>query len=93
MEYNRSGQRKCYKELSYLLPFVKPFEVTTQFYTMLYEPLTKGFIDEPMFIMPHITCTSPWPIKILQTSVELVRIIFFISFLFNFIFAITNKQI
>ena len=42
---------------------------------MLYEPLTKGFIDEPLFIMPHITCTSPWPIEIEDTSVELVRYI------------------
>lgn len=52
----------------------KPFEVTTQFYTTLFEPLTKGFVNESFIIMPHITCVSPWPIQILSTSVELVSL-------------------
>jgi len=52
----------------------KPFEVATQFYTTLFEPLTKGFINEPFIIMPHITCVSPWSINILSTSIELVSL-------------------
>lgn len=58
----------------YSLAVKKPFEVATQFYTTLFEPLTKGFINEPFIIMPHITCVSPWPIKILSTSIELVNL-------------------
>ncbi|XP_001606110.2 trafficking protein particle complex subunit 11 [Nasonia vitripennis] len=71
IEYLRSGQKKDSKETNYSFAVVKPFDVSTQFYTMLYEPLTKGFINEPLFIMPHITCTSPWPIEIEDTSIEL----------------------
>lgn len=47
-------------------------EVTTQLYTMLYEPLTKAFVEKPMLVMPHVTCTSPWPIEIEETFIELV---------------------
>lgn len=55
-----------------MLAVKKPFEVATQFYTTLFEPLTNGFVNEPFIIMPHITCVSPWPINILSTSIELV---------------------
>ena len=79
LEYTKSEQTKGVTEIKYSLCVVKPFEITTQFYTMLYEPLTKGFINEPFFMMPHITCTSPWPIKIIETSVELVSIFYFIK--------------
>ncbi|XP_033218517.1 trafficking protein particle complex subunit 11 [Belonocnema kinseyi] len=71
LEYSNSELKKGSSEIKYSLCVVKPFEITTQFYTMLYEPLTKGFINESFFMMPHITCTSPWPIKIIETSVEL----------------------
>ncbi|XP_011496669.1 PREDICTED: trafficking protein particle complex subunit 11 [Ceratosolen solmsi marchali] len=70
-EYSRCRKKKDSKEITYSFSVVKPFEVSTQFYTILYEPLTKGFIDEPLFIMPHIVSTSPWPIKIEDTSIEL----------------------
>lgn len=69
-EYSRSEQIKGCKELTYSLAVKKPFEVATQFYTTLFEPLTKGFVNEPFIIMPHITCISPWAIKILSTSIE-----------------------
>ncbi|XP_044015517.1 trafficking protein particle complex subunit 11 isoform X2 [Aphidius gifuensis] len=59
------------KELSYSLKIVKPFDVTTQFYTKLFEPLTKAFVNEQFIMMPHIVCTSPWPLKIIDSSVEL----------------------
>ncbi|XP_058808677.1 trafficking protein particle complex subunit 11 [Phymastichus coffea] len=71
VEYLRSEQKKDLKETTYLLSVVKPFDVTTQFFTKLYEPLTKGFINDSLFLMPHITCTSPWPIEIEDTSIEL----------------------
>lgn len=71
LDYTMNEQNKSSEQLTINVGVVKPFEITTQFYTMLYEPLTKGFINEPFFIMPHINCTSPWPIKILGTSIEL----------------------
>ncbi|XP_014475297.1 PREDICTED: trafficking protein particle complex subunit 11 [Dinoponera quadriceps] len=70
-EYARPEQVKGNKELTYTLAVKKPFEVTTQFYTTLFEPLTNGFVNEPFIIMPHVTCVSPWPINILSTSIEL----------------------
>ncbi|XP_015435876.1 PREDICTED: trafficking protein particle complex subunit 11 [Dufourea novaeangliae] len=71
VEYSNSEQIKGIKELTYLLSVAKPFEVSTLFYTTLFEPLTKGFINEPFIIMPHISCVSPWPINIIGTSIEL----------------------
>ncbi|XP_034951307.1 trafficking protein particle complex subunit 11 [Chelonus insularis] len=67
---NEEGIKRS-KELTYSLSIVKPFDVTTQFYTKLFEPLTKAFVNEPFIMMPHVVCTSPWPIEILDTSVEL----------------------
>ncbi|KAG7196538.1 hypothetical protein KM043_018560 [Ampulex compressa] len=71
LEYSRLERIKGSKELLYSLPVLKPFDVATQFYTTLFEPLTKGHIGEPFIMMPHVTCTSPWPIKILDTFIEL----------------------
>lgn len=71
VEYTRSEEIKGTTEFTYSLSVTKPFEVTTLFYTTLFEPLSKGFIDEPFIIMPHISCVSPWPINVLSTSVEL----------------------
>lgn len=71
-EYSRLEQIKGSKELTYSLTVKKPFEVATQFFTTFFEPLKKGFINERLLIMPHITCVSPWPIKILSTSIEVV---------------------
>ncbi|XP_017788618.1 PREDICTED: trafficking protein particle complex subunit 11 [Habropoda laboriosa] len=71
VDYSRSEQIKGSKELTYSLSVAKPFEISTLFYTTLFEPLTKGFINEPFIIMPHISCVSPWPISIINTSIEL----------------------
>ncbi|KAJ8683030.1 hypothetical protein QAD02_018822 [Eretmocerus hayati] len=71
VEYVRTGKKKDVKEINHVFPVVKPFDVTTQFYTMLHEPLSKGFIEEPLYMMPHITCSSLWPIVIENTSIEL----------------------
>ncbi|XP_076654121.1 trafficking protein particle complex subunit 11 gry isoform X2 [Halictus rubicundus] len=71
IEYSKSEEIKGTKELTYSLSVSKPFEVSTLFYTTLFEPMTKGFINEPFIIMPHISCVSPWPINIISTSIEL----------------------
>ncbi|XP_076160826.1 trafficking protein particle complex subunit 11 gry isoform X2 [Ptiloglossa arizonensis] len=71
VEYSRSEEIKGTKELTYLLSVAKPFEVSTLFYTVLLEPLTKGFIDVPFIIMPHVSCISQWPLNIINTSIEL----------------------
>ncbi|KAH0955604.1 hypothetical protein HN011_000445 [Eciton burchellii] len=70
-DYSRPEQIRGSKELTYSLTVKKPFEIATQFYTTLFESLTKGFVNERFIIMPHITCISPWPINILNTSIEL----------------------
>ncbi|CAK9810108.1 Trafficking protein particle complex subunit 11 [Anthophora plagiata] len=71
IEYSKTEQIKGSKELTYSLSVTKPFEISTLFYTTFFEPLTKGFINEPFIIMPHISCVSPWPISIISTSIEL----------------------
>ncbi|XP_057320612.1 trafficking protein particle complex subunit 11 [Microplitis mediator] len=71
IDYAADDDIKRSKEITYSLSVVKPFDVTTQFYTQLFEPLTKAFVNEQFIVMPHVVCTSPWPILILDTSVEL----------------------
>ncbi|KAI4476951.1 hypothetical protein M0804_013131 [Polistes exclamans] len=71
VEYFYPNEIKGSKEIIHSISVCKPFEVTTRFCTNLLEPLTKGFIHEPFIVMPHISCTSPCPIKILHTSIEL----------------------
>lgn len=91
LDYLMNEQKKSTDSFLLNISVVKPFEITTQFYTMLYEPLTKGFINEPFFMMPHITCTSPWPIKIIGTSIELVCC-FYLIFKFNLIQSFALKK-
>ncbi|OAD60815.1 Trafficking protein particle complex subunit 11, partial [Eufriesea mexicana] len=55
VEYSRPKQIKGSKELTYSLSVTKPFEISTLFYTTLFEPLMKGFINEPFIIMPHVS--------------------------------------
>lgn len=78
-DYSITEQIRGSKELTYSLAVKKPFEVATQFSTTFFEPLTKGFVNEPFIIMPHITCVSPWPINILSTTIELVSLHFYFS--------------
>ncbi|KAK2581512.1 hypothetical protein KPH14_005173 [Odynerus spinipes] len=71
VEYVYPNEIQGSKEIVHCIPVSKPFEVTTRFFTSLLEPLTKGFIQESFIVMPHISCTSPCPIKIINTSIEL----------------------
>lgn len=74
VEYSKEEHTKCTKDFPLTLHFAKPFEMTTQFYTTLFESTNKGFVDEPLIVMPHLTCTSPWPINIIDATIELVRL-------------------
>ncbi|XP_015120848.1 trafficking protein particle complex subunit 11 [Diachasma alloeum] len=71
LEFLGSDLMKRVREETHAVEIVKPFDIGTQFYTRLFEPLTKAFVDEEFVVMPNIECSSPWPLKILGTSVEL----------------------
>uniref|UniRef100_A0A0C9PXS3 TRAPPC11_0 protein n=1 Tax=Fopius arisanus TaxID=64838 RepID=A0A0C9PXS3_9HYME len=71
LEFLGDDQMKRVKEETHVVEIVKPFDVGTQFYSRLFEPLTKAFVDEGFVVMPNIECTSPWPLRIIETSVEL----------------------
>ncbi|XP_063973800.1 trafficking protein particle complex subunit 11 isoform X3 [Diachasmimorpha longicaudata] len=70
-EFLGSDQMKRVKEETHTVDIVKPFDIGTHFYSRLFEPLTKAFVDEGFLVMPNIECTSPWPLKILETAIEL----------------------
>ncbi|XP_078045285.1 trafficking protein particle complex subunit 11 gry isoform X2 [Augochlora pura] len=91
--YSNSEEIKGAKELTYSLSVTKPFEVSTLFYTTLFEPMTKGFINEPFIIMPHISCVSPWPINIISTSIELVNNICILYSCLKLLFHVIIKRI
>ncbi|XP_046424871.1 trafficking protein particle complex subunit 11 isoform X1 [Neodiprion fabricii] len=71
VDYSNIEEVKYSREITYNLPMVKPFDITTQFYTTLFEPISKGFVYEPFIMMPNIICSSPSPITILGTCIEL----------------------
>ncbi|XP_048507686.1 trafficking protein particle complex subunit 11 isoform X2 [Athalia rosae] len=71
VDYTTPEDVKYSREISYTVPVVKPFDITTRFYNMLFESVSKGFTYEPFIMIPHIVCTSPWPIRIIDTSIHL----------------------
>ncbi|XP_049939900.1 trafficking protein particle complex subunit 11 isoform X1 [Schistocerca serialis cubense] len=64
-------ENSCLKEVSLTLPIVKPFDVNAKFFSMKFEPVTKTFAKEPFLIMPHVNCSSPCPLEIVDSSLEL----------------------
>jgi len=75
MAMKRGTQRvenSCVKEELISVPVVKPFDITAKFFSLKFEPIGKAFAKEPFIIMPYVNCTSPCPLIIEDSSVELV---------------------
>lgn len=74
MAMKRGTQRvenSCVKEELISVPVVKPFDITAKFFSLKFEPIGKAFAKEPFIIMPYVNCTSPCPLIIEDSSVEL----------------------
>jgi hypothetical protein len=80
MTINRDSQtveNSCVKEELISVPVVKPFDITAKFFSLKFEPIAKAFSKEPFIIMPHVNCTSPCPLIIEDSTVELVSSAYF----------------
>ncbi|XP_067008734.2 trafficking protein particle complex subunit 11 [Anabrus simplex] len=74
LELSRDGQNiasSCWKETIVGVPVVKPFDVTTKFVSLKFEPIVKSFVKEPFVVMPHVNCVSPCSLVIVDSSIEL----------------------
>lgn len=63
---------ECTKDFTTKITVIKPFEVTTNFVSVNFKPITKCFVDEPFVVMPQIKILSPWDLLIVDTDLELV---------------------
>lgn len=54
---------------------IKPFEVKTNFLSIMFQEISKFYVREKFIVMPTIACLSPKPITIQETILNLVRFI------------------
>jgi hypothetical protein len=54
------------------VPVAKPFDITAKFFSLKFEPIGKAFVKEPFIVMSYVNCTSPCPLIIEDSAVELV---------------------
>nr|CAD7408851.1 unnamed protein product [Timema cristinae] len=66
-------ESSCLKEVTINIPVVKPFDITAKFFSLKFEPIAKAFAKEPFIVMPYVSCTSPIPLIIENSSVELCQ--------------------
>lgn len=57
------------------LSIIKPFEVTNNFFSMMFENITKFYVGENLILSPTINCLSPQPIIIESTVLDFVRLL------------------
>lgn len=67
-------ESSCLKEKLISVPVVKPFDITAKFFSLKFEVIGKAFVKEPFVVMPYVNCTSPCPLIIEDSSVELVSL-------------------
>ncbi|XP_049876792.1 trafficking protein particle complex subunit 11 [Pectinophora gossypiella] len=61
---------ECVKDFITKITVIKPFEVSTNFVAMNFQPIPKCFVDDPFIVMPQIKILSPWELMILDTDLE-----------------------
>ncbi|KAJ0173891.1 hypothetical protein K1T71_010037 [Dendrolimus kikuchii] len=64
---------ECIKDFTTKITVIKPFEVSTNFVSMNFKPITKCFVDDPFVVMPQIKILSPWDLLIVDTDLEVLE--------------------
>ncbi|KAL2077658.1 hypothetical protein ACEWY4_027162 [Coilia grayii] len=62
---------KCHKDETVTIETVTPFEVTTRFVSTKFENLDRVFMDIPFLLMTDILSTSPWPLHLETSQLDL----------------------
>ncbi|ESO93952.1 hypothetical protein LOTGIDRAFT_209465 [Lottia gigantea] len=63
---------QCIKEETINLTTVSPFDVSINLQSMKFEHVEALHAEEPFLLNPEISCTSPWPIELQTSEVQLV---------------------
>lgn len=62
---------KCHKDETVTLDILIPFEVSVKFVSTKLEPLERVSVDIPFLLMTDVLSSSPWPLLLASSSLEL----------------------
>uniref|UniRef100_A0A8C4DIZ2 Trafficking protein particle complex subunit 11 n=1 Tax=Dicentrarchus labrax TaxID=13489 RepID=A0A8C4DIZ2_DICLA len=62
---------KCHKDETVTIETVVPFEVSVKFVSTKFEPLDRVAVDIPFLLMTDILSSSPWPLLLASSSLQL----------------------
>ncbi|XP_041357008.1 trafficking protein particle complex subunit 11-like [Gigantopelta aegis] len=65
----------CEKEEVLTITTITPFEVSIKLQSMKFEPIDAAHAEEPFLLMPEIGCTSPWPVEIKTSNIQLTDVV------------------
>ncbi|MED6251052.1 Trafficking protein particle complex subunit 11 [Ataeniobius toweri] len=65
---------KCHKDETVSVETVVPFEVSVKFISTKFEPLERVAVDIPFLLMTDILSSSPWPLLLSSSSLQLLTI-------------------
>ncbi|XP_033971616.1 trafficking protein particle complex subunit 11 [Trematomus bernacchii] len=63
---------KCHKDETVTIETVVPFEVSAKFVSTKFEQLDRLAVDIPFLLMTEILSTSPWPLLLASSSLQLL---------------------
>uniref|UniRef100_A0A7N8Y5K1 Trafficking protein particle complex subunit 11 n=1 Tax=Mastacembelus armatus TaxID=205130 RepID=A0A7N8Y5K1_9TELE len=63
---------KCHKDETVTIETVVPFEVSAKFVSTKFEPLERIAVDVPFLLMTDILSSSPWPLLLASSSLQLL---------------------
>ncbi|XP_034036782.1 trafficking protein particle complex subunit 11 [Thalassophryne amazonica] len=63
---------RCHKDETVTIETVVPFEVSIKFVSNKFEPLDRVAVDIPFLLMTDILSSSPWPLLLASSSLQLV---------------------
>lgn len=66
---------KCHKDETVTIETVVPFEVSVKFMSTKFEPQDRIAVDIPFLLMTDILSSSPWPLLLAASSLQLLTMI------------------
>ncbi|XP_026213775.1 trafficking protein particle complex subunit 11 [Anabas testudineus] len=66
---------KCHKDETVTIETVVPFEVSAKFVSTKFEPLDRIAVDIPFLLMTDILSSSPWPLLLASSSLQLTTMV------------------
>ncbi|XP_058506254.1 trafficking protein particle complex subunit 11 [Solea solea] len=65
---------KCHKDETVTIETVVPFEVSAKFVSTKFESLDRVAMDIPFLLMTDIISSSPWPLELASSSLQLLHV-------------------